>query len=221
METRYLVEGLNEMSDLLTVASSRRGTARQGELAQAAAIGCSTLIRLSTDEAFRRDIQLLAERQQKNFLTSEAITGDLDHFMSHFLQIEERILHDSGVDPHVVKVLRKEAESLRNAIHGMRIEGHAVQKHVAALQEVACSIARTFRAQHAQEEDRIVGKQRLIEIAIGMGGCLAIGLNAGTNLLSAAGTAVSGQLGVAIVTASATRIGVSRVAAALNRPHSK
>jgi len=221
METRYLVEGLNEMSDLLTVASSRRRAARQGELAQAAAIGCETLIKLSTDEAFRRDIQLLADRQQQNFVTGQSITSDLDHFMNHFLQIEERILLDSGADPHVVRVLRTEAERLQNVIHGTRIEVHAVQKHVTALQEVACSIARTFRAQRAQEEDRIAGKQRLIEIAIGMGGCLAIGLNAGTNLLSAAGTAVSGQLGVAIVTASATRIGVSRVAAALNRPNSK
>jgi hypothetical protein len=200
------MNAVNEMSELLLLSTHLNRKTRQGELVQSAKIGCTTLIRLSNDRAFYNDIQLLASRKQENASAFMSITGDVNHFLNHFLEIEERILSESGASPIVIKVLKIEAERVQASVKNAQFDIQTVKTHTGRLQEISCNIAKTLLIRQAQESEKETHKQNLKAVALAIGGATLIGLNASTNLLSPAGSATSGALGLDIMKSNLSKI---------------
>jgi hypothetical protein len=175
-------------------------------LAHAAKIGCETFIQLSYDQDFYSEIEQLAYLQQTNLEGFASITGEVDHFVNHFLEFEEQIMLENGINAVVAKVLRNETQKLREAVYNSKLGVQTVRVQVGRLQDITCGIAKSVLARHMNETEKVEAKAKLSQISYGIGGAVIIGLNLSVADLSPAGAAVSGVLGAELVKSSVNKI---------------
>ena len=194
------------MAILLKLPTEHDAKTRQGDLAQAAQIGCKTLIQLSYDEDFYRDIEELAYLQQTNFKDFASITGEVDHYVNHFLEFEEQIICESKINVVMAKILRNEAEKLREAVRDTYLDVQAVRAHVTRLQEITCNIATSLLKRHIDETEKKKVKNKLLQVSIGLGGAVVLGVNLSVADKSPGGAAASGALGAELISVSVSKI---------------
>jgi len=203
---RELIAGTSQMrASLMLYDTSKQFGLREPSdlLIEIATTGCSFLSNDIYVQALVDDARTLQKRarNRRNRRAFYEITG-ADHFES-FLQVEKRLLESAGTDgPLTEEIIRR----CREAREAARRGEFDAREFGAALEETRSAICNTLaELQRAAEDERRRRRlaRRISSSFTILCGCVVVGLDASilttTAGLTAAGAAVSGAVGGAIV----------------------
>jgi len=201
-ELKYLVEATNEIHRILLGTINPN----QEDLQRVFAIGCNTLKRAAVDAQVELDLRVLAERQDQFLADFKVISGDVNHFVRGFCNIEREAMSKAGINKAAVNALLREAVSLRNSIYNSTINPEEVVENIRKLRDETCAIAKKLHDAPLEAEEKRKANKRLKRLAAGIGGIAIVAINASTLALSMGmslpGTAVSGGVGSGLIGAA-------------------
>lgn len=188
IEYQYLAYSASEMYSALL----------RDDLAQAANIGCQTLARLAEDDAFFQAYAALFNERYADQVAFHEITGSIDHFR-FFLENEEKLAQEAGMDPALASELTALARELRVTIRESEVQPETLLRTVVQLRDYTCNLASSFW--HGEQQEQMRGTFRKITLAVGGAALIAIDAGSlGASLgLTAAGSAVSGAIGSTLI----------------------
>jgi len=176
------------------------------ELREAFVVGCNALIRVQEEGAFLKAVNLLSQRVPAAKRDAEEIVTNIEHFMTHFLVIEESVMVAGGINQVTWARLSALAKDVRAEVTLGILDGERLLRIVRELRIVTCKIASQLETAVHGSEDWKRAARLLLKLGAGLGGATMIFVNAGgaaaTLGLSAAGSVVSGILGGALLTES-------------------
>lgn len=207
MADHYLIEAANE---IISITGSSFEPPPQ-EVAKALVRGCKTLRLLKADGEFQEDVAALAAVDSEHAQLRQQILGDIRHFTRGFLQIEERVLLNAGLDKTPTSYLLKRARDLHSACNGQlaAMDPLEVVNGIQLLEKAVCRIAAELETLLKRGQKGLVRKA-LEGVTLGVGGGAIIFTNASAAAaslgLSAAGSAVSAALGGALIKESTSHL---------------
>lgn len=200
---RELVAETNRMHTALTLYETDRSLGRDSDdqLVQCAAAGCSLLRNDSYIQAMVIDSRTLTQRAREQRSTVQDIM-EVHHF-DFFLEGEKRLLTAAGADPSLVEVIIQQCRDARVKTGGDEVDTNQFRDALEELRDAVCRALAELRGSSFSQPPRRILQRRLMACFEGVCGGVIVGLDA-TALavsigLSAAGSAVSGALGAAIV----------------------
>jgi hypothetical protein len=203
MLARELIAETNRMHTALTLYETDRNLGRDSDdqLVQCAAAGCSLLRNNSYMQAMVIDAGTLTQRAREQRSTVEGII-ETDHF-DFFLEGEKRLLTAAGADSSLVEVIIQQCRDAREKAGRDEVNTNQFRDALEELRDAVCTALAELRGSSFSQSPRRTLQRRLTACFEGVCGGVIVGLDA-TALavsigLSAAGSAVSGALGAAIV----------------------
>lgn len=202
----YLVNAANEMQML-----SMGDEPEPENMVKAARMGCNAMQQLENDQHFFEAVALLGTRQQENNDAFQHITRDLDH-LRYFLQVEREVMLKAGMSQQLIDTLMKKIDEVITLITQWRADAERLRGGLQSIRYQACRLSDSME-RSAREAER-VEKQETIEktkrqlpyVIYAVGGAAIVMLNvspiAAQLGLTAPGTAVSGAVGSALISAA-------------------
>jgi hypothetical protein len=203
MPLDYLAQAEHELYTLLLPVTSPD----RSQVKAALAIACNTLTQLQSDQNFFADIRRLKVQRIEHDANFRKITGEVEHFLNHFLKTEKKYLIHAGVSEEEVDVLIWFASKLRDQTQHEDLDPHRVQHLIGEVAVKCCSAAEDLAQRQVEERTRKQYQQLALRALFVIGGAIVASANAAAlvvQFLSPAGTAVSGALGAAMIGAAET-----------------
>jgi hypothetical protein len=132
--SHYLVQALNMITERQLLGRSQE---------EIFTIGCNALSRLVVDDEFR-DVMLSSRTPSS---AAMGIISDVDHFVSGFLHIEEKLFLELGISAEATYQLIHHALALRTDLKAWANDGVQLLPALLQLREDICSVSRRPRLQ--------------------------------------------------------------------------